>query len=168
MTCGVSGADACKIGSVGPGGGWIFFVDYNDQYSGFNYLEAAPADIAAVAWCSNTVTSISAAAGWSAKGVGKGQANTTAMLGVCSSGAAIQADRYSTATISDWFLPSLGEVKLMYDNLLEAGVSSFGNTNYWSSSESSANNAWSQFFNTGGQSNVGKHTTLPVRAVRAF
>jgi hypothetical protein len=84
------------------------------------------------------------------------------------SGAAIQADRYSTATISDWFLPSLGEVKLMYDNLLEAGVSSFGNTNYWSSSESSANNAWSQFFNTGGQSNVGKHTTLPVRAVRAF
>jgi hypothetical protein len=29
---------------TGPGGGLIFFVDYNDQYAGFNYLEAAPAD----------------------------------------------------------------------------------------------------------------------------
>ena len=45
MTCGVSGTDACKIGAVGPGGGWIFFVDYNDEYTGFDYLEAAPDDI---------------------------------------------------------------------------------------------------------------------------
>jgi hypothetical protein len=33
-----------KIGETGPGGGLIFFVDYNDQYAGFNYLEAAPTD----------------------------------------------------------------------------------------------------------------------------
>jgi len=46
MTCGISGTDACKIGAVGPGGGWIFFVDYNDQYPDFTYLEAAPTDIA--------------------------------------------------------------------------------------------------------------------------
>ena len=35
MACGVSGTDACKVGALGPGGGWIFFVDYNDQYPGF-------------------------------------------------------------------------------------------------------------------------------------
>ena len=34
----------CKIGAIGPGGGLIFFVDYFDQYAGFNYLEAAPTD----------------------------------------------------------------------------------------------------------------------------
>jgi hypothetical protein len=51
MTCGVSGADACKIGSVGPGGGWIFFVDKDNDYPDFNYLEAAPTDISALDWC---------------------------------------------------------------------------------------------------------------------
>ncbi len=36
--------EKCKIGMTGPGGGLIFFVDYNDQFAGFNYLEAAPTD----------------------------------------------------------------------------------------------------------------------------
>jgi hypothetical protein len=36
--------EKCKIGMTGPGGGLIFFVDYNDQYAEFNYLEAAPTD----------------------------------------------------------------------------------------------------------------------------
>jgi len=36
--------EKCKIGMTGPGGGLIFFVDYNDQYEGLNYLEAAPTD----------------------------------------------------------------------------------------------------------------------------
>lgn len=30
-----------KVGDTGPGGGKIFFVDYNDNYEGFNYLEIA-------------------------------------------------------------------------------------------------------------------------------
>jgi len=42
--CGDNGNELCKLGSVGPGGGWIFFVDYHDQYPVFNYLEAALAD----------------------------------------------------------------------------------------------------------------------------
>ena len=77
----VSGSDACKIGAIGLGGGWIFFVDKDDEYPGFTYLEAAPTDIPNGAWCSNTTTSISAVAGWSANAVGAGQANTNAMTG---------------------------------------------------------------------------------------
>jgi hypothetical protein len=157
-----------KIGDRGPGGGFIFFVDYDDQYRGFTYLEAAPTDIAAVAWCGNTTTSIPVVAGWSAKGVGKGQVNTTAMLGVCTSGAANEADLYVTGTKSDWFLPSLAELKLMYDNLIEAGVSDFFNSLYWSSTEYDSFNAWRQSFDNGLQSNATKTTPLPVRAVRAF
>jgi hypothetical protein len=42
--CGENGATLCTIGSRGPGGGLIFYVDYNDQYPGFNYLEAAPTE----------------------------------------------------------------------------------------------------------------------------
>jgi hypothetical protein len=30
-----------KVGDTGPGGGIIFFVDYHDNYEGFNYLEIA-------------------------------------------------------------------------------------------------------------------------------
>ena len=172
MTCGVGGTDACKIGSVGPGGGWIFFVDYNEQYSGFNYLEAAPTDISAVNWCSDTVTSIGAVADWSANAVGAGQANTTAMTvaGACTSGAANSAKAYFTPTIQagDWFLGSEGEMMLMYTNLRQAGVSSFANGYYWSSTESNSDDAWGQGFDSGVQDYGGKSTTLPIRAVRAF
>ncbi len=139
-----------------------------DQYPGFTYLEAAPTDIADVPWCNNIDTTIPAVAGWAAKGVGKGKANTTAMLGVCSSGAANAADLYLTVTKSDWFLPSLGELKLMYDNLLEAGVGGFAYNYYWSSTEGSSGSAWFQNFFYGGQANVNKDLTYRVRAVRAF
>ena len=169
MTCGVSHKDACKIGAVAPGGGWIFFVDYNDQYP-FNYLEAAPADISAVAWCSNTNTSISAVAGWSANAVGAGQANTNALTMTCASGAANSAAAYSTSTTlaGDWFLGTLGEMMLMYTNLRQAGVGGFANNGYWSSTENDSNYAWGQDFSNGGQGDDGKNVALPVRAVRAF
>ena len=42
--CGTDGATLCKVGVQGSGGGLIFFVDYNDEYPIYNYLEAAPAD----------------------------------------------------------------------------------------------------------------------------
>jgi hypothetical protein len=157
-----------KIGSRGPGGGWIFFVDLYDQYPGFTYLEAAPTDIAAVRWCNNTTTSIPATGGWAGKGVGKGKANTTAMLGVCTSGAANAADLYLTATKSDWFLPSLGEAKLMYDNLLDAGVGGFANGPYWSSTERDSSYAWNQDFFSDLQYYNSKGLRFPARAVRAF
>ncbi len=141
---------------------------FNDQYGGFDYLEAAPADIAAVVWCNYTTTSIPAVAGWSANAVGAGQTNTTAMLGVCTSGAAKEADVYLTATKSDWFLGSAGEMMLMYTNLRQAGVGGFVNSHYWSSTEFDSNFAWFQDFNAGDQLGISKNYSLPVRAVRAF
>ena len=158
-----------KVGDIGPGGGWIFFVDYYDQYPCLTYLEAAPTDTGAFEqWCDKTNTSISATGGWAGKGVGKGQANTTAMLGVCTSGAANAADLYLTATKSDWFLPSLGELMLMYTNLLQAGVGGFANDYYWSSTEFGSNLAWLQSFFNGGQGINYKYGPFRVRAVRAF
>ena len=172
MTCGTHTPqdEACKVGAVGPGGGWIFFVDKDDEYPGFDYLEAAPADISAVAWCDNVTTSIPAVAGWSARAVGAGQANTTAMLGVCSTGAANSAAAYSTPTTQagDWFLGTLGDMMLMYTNLSYAGVGGFASSYYWSSSEYDTYYAWYQGFSNGLQGYYGKYIALPVRAVRAF
>ena len=158
-----------KVGDIGPGGGWIFFVDKDDQYPCLTYLEAAPTDTGAVeVWCDKFNTSIPATGGWAGNAVGKGQANTTAMLGVCTSGAANAADLYLTATKSDWFLPSLGELMLMYTNLLQAGVGGFATPTYWSSSEYDSDIAWTQGFVNGNQDYNTKDVALPVRAVRAF
>lgn len=171
------GSFAHKIGDVGPGGGFIFFVNHFDQYPGFTYLEAAPTDASTLfatvfEWCNLTTTSIPAAAGWAANAVGRGQANTTAMLGVCASGAANAADAYvAPNTTDDWFLPSEGELMLMYTNLRQAGVGggAFGNGYYWSSTELFVVNAAGQDFIGGMQLDAPKGAAgYYVRAVRAF
>ena len=167
--------ELCKIGMTGPGGGLIFFVDYNDQYAGFNYLEAAPSSCEGTskAWSSDTTHSLLAVNGWAARAVGSGQANTTAMMANGStsyvadtSGAAFFADSSTCGTKTDWFLGSLGEMKLMYDNL--QGVGGFSSDLYWSSSEYGANAAWYQYFSLGYQTNFFKSGTYYVRPVRAF
>ena len=80
--CGSSGTSLCKVGVQGPGGGTIFFVDYNDIYPTFNYLEAAPTscESASKTW-SSANTAVTAARGWAGRAVGAGQANTAAING---------------------------------------------------------------------------------------
>ena len=173
--CGTGGTSLCKVGAAGPGGGFIFFVDYNDQYTGFDYLEAAPSSCegTAKAWSSDTTHSLVAVTGWAPRAVGAGEANSAAMIanGATSyvadtSGAAFFAEASTCGTQTDWFLGSLGEMKLMYDNL--QGVGGFAAGNYWSSSEALAGYAWNQLFQAGLQYDENKTTESYVRPVRAF
>jgi hypothetical protein len=70
---------------------------------------------------------------------------------------------------NDWFLPSLGEVQLMYTNLHLNGMGGFTNgTYYTSSSENDANTAKYLAFWFNGVIVSGKSGATPVRAVRAF
>ncbi len=174
--CGTGGTSLCKVGAVGPGSGLIFFVDYNDQYTGFDYLEAAPQSCegTAKAWSSDTTHSLVAVNGWAARAVGAGKANSAAMIasGATSyvgdtSGAAFFAEGSTCGTKTDWFLGSIGEMMLMYDNL--QGVGGFAAGGYWSSSEISEFFAWEQDFLNGYQGNDRKvDSTFYVRPVRAF
>jgi hypothetical protein len=82
------------------------------------------------------------------------------------SGAAFFAETSTCGSKDDWFLGSLGEMKLMYDNL--QGVGGFASGGYWSSSEYAANDAWFQYFNYGSQGIGGKSNAYYVRPVRAF
>jgi len=162
-----------QVGDKGPGGGFIFFVDYYNKYPDFTYLEAAPTDAKnglSVPWCNNTMTSIPEVARWDANAIGRGRFNTNAMLAGCSSGAAVVANNYTTLTTTsgDWFLPSEGELMLMYTNLRQAGVGDFASVIYWSSTEFNSTRAWNQYLNLGGQNVSNKNETLPVRAIRAF
>ena len=181
--------EKCKIGMTGPGGGLIFFVDYNDQYAGFNYLEAAPQGWGngitvnqgglsgettgsttvdpRMKLCSDTTTLLGLDA-WSNSGVGKGATNTSTADTTCAGGAIQAAADYAGGSQTDWFLPSIGEAMLMYTNLRQAGVGGFGVNLYWSSSEHSAGNAWYQEFGYGYSDYNGKTRTYDVRPVRAF
>jgi hypothetical protein len=170
--CGTSGTSLCKVGVQGPGGGTIFFVDYNDIYPTFNYLEAAPTscESASKTW-SSADTNVTAARGWAGRAVGAGPANTAAIKAVftidtSTNNAAYFATSCSAGGKSDWFLGSLGEMKLMYDNL--QGVGGFVEKLYWSSTENGPLFAWFQNFDFGIQDNNNKSNNYYVRPVRAF
>ena len=179
----------CKVGMTGPGGGIIFFVDYNDQYTGLNYLEAAPIGWGnaitvnqggltgettgsatvdpRMKWCSDTSTDLGLSA-WDKSAVGVGSTNTATADTTCAGGAIQAASDYAGGAKTDWFLGSIGEMMLMYTNLRQAGVGGFSTDAYWSSSEADDGVAWCQVFASGGQVDANKGTALYVRPVRAF
>ena len=171
--------ELCKIGMTGPAGGHIFFVDYNDEYTGFDYLEAAPSTCEGTSktWSSDTTNLTTALSGWALRAlrvVGSGQANTTAMMTsrgsyvADTSGAAFYSDSLTCGGESDWFLGSRDEMQLMYDNL--QGVGGFASGEYWSSSEFGGPNphAWFMYFDYGYPAAYGKSTSSYVRPVRDF
>jgi hypothetical protein len=160
------------LGATGPGGGIVFYVNPVNT-PGSNYMEAATADLTAIAWCSNTSSAIAGvetfASAGSAPAIGGGNANTNAMAaGGCTSGAAVSARAYGTATApaGSWFLPSLAELNVLY--VQKDVVGGFATGEYWSSSQEDAFIAWAQNFGNGAQDSVTKGLTRNVRPVRAF
>jgi hypothetical protein len=171
--CGADGTSLCKIGVKGPGGGLIFFVDYYDQYAGFDYFEAAPLSCGSSMNWSSTDFMGTASSGWDVKAVGRGQVNTEAILAAdmyesASNSAAKFADSSTCGSQADWFLGSIGEMKLAYTNLGQAGIGGFSSDYYWSSSEYSDQYAWTQGFDFGFQDANYKGIMAYVRPVRSF
>ncbi|WP_412754273.1 DUF1566 domain-containing protein [Legionella donaldsonii] len=88
---------------------------------------------------------------------------------------AIQADGTSACAdpgaagatcYADWYLPSRFELNQLY--LQRAAVGGFTTNSYWSSTESSASDAWAQSFTNGSQSFPLKDSLMQVRCIRAF
>jgi hypothetical protein len=175
LTC-ATGA-TCVVGDTGPGGGIVFYVgSFTASGTACNttcrYLEAAPADSSpGIAWCSDTATLLGTTVGGGTGAIGNGPANTALMLATCTSGAANSAVSYiSPNNTADWFLPSKGELNLMYTNLHRAtpALGGFATAFYWSSSENFAYVAWNQYFYNGNQYYDFKYYAYYVRPVRAF
>lgn len=98
--------------------------------------------------------------------IGAGANNTDEILAACSESSSAAAR--CRAAGSAWFLPSRGELNLMYTNLHLNGFGNFDNYYYWSSTEYSSERAWDQNFSGGNQANYSKNDGDYVRAAKAF
>ena len=143
------------IGDI-VGGGIVFYLDSTGQHG----LVCTQNDLGLYQWgCyGGSITGTSTA-------LGTGQVNTNLILNGCSQRpiAASICDDLVLNGHSDWYLPSLMELNLLYQNLVTLNIGVFQNGIYWSSSDS---NLGGGAYSNGG--NEGKDTNRQVRAVRAF
>lgn len=157
------------LGSIGPGGGIVFY-DAGSQQPWGRYLEAAPSTWAGGAtadigftWCA---TGANVATGTA---IGTGVANTAAIVAACPKTTAAHAARdYQGGGLRDWFLPSKDELAQLYKQRAAAGP--FGSNFYWSSSQNdlTAGSSWGQYLSTGYLANNSKNMIGLVRPIRAF
>jgi len=154
----------------GPAGGLICY-DKGSYSDGWRYLEAAPCDQTSRAWGTYSHT----VAGADGTGIGTGKQNTLDIIAsdTLIDKAADECADYSIdnggVTYDDWFLPSKGELNLLWMNLYKQNVGDFTDGNYWCSSEYDPDKAWVQTFSNGGQNLGYKYTnSIRVRAVRSF
>ena len=182
-----------SIGDPGPGGGIIFYVDSSgftvEGYTGAagsfeeyiaHYLEAAPSNSSdAAEWGAMNilipgVTTFPFAEGADYNKIGNGRKDTLTIAAYLDTNtdetgrAAQLAAAASFNGFNDWFLPSCGELNLLY---LERNLSGFGFTEYdgfWSSSQVDNYIAWQQYFINAGPHNHLKYFTSAVRSIRAF
>lgn len=112
--------------------------------------------------------------------LGDGAANTDAILMECNQGSIAASSARSLGP--DWYLPSRGELNLMWEILADPdgngentgfadpqNLGRFVPETYWSSTEGDSDiSAWSQNFSNGMQVNDVKGFEYRVRAVRAF
>jgi TolB-like protein len=82
--------------------------------------------------------------------------------------ATIIARNHKGGGYSDWRLPSLEELHLIYQNLRKNNLGAMGNNWHWSSFEASSIVAWVLIFSGGAAGAQYKNNRYSVRAVRSF
>jgi hypothetical protein len=144
-------AEGYVLGGPGPGGGIIFYQDFNgfimaDTNERAYYLEAASMDQGtSVSWVNSNFAYTNIAG--TATGLGTGRQNTKLMLAADSaSPAALAAKNYNGGGQNDWFLPSQDELNELYKNRNMVNLSS---GTFWTSSQSNASRAMEINFATG-------------------
>jgi hypothetical protein len=142
-------------------GGIVFYVDE----TGLHGLVCAPSDQGNASWgCQGTDIATGNA-------IGTGAVNTAAIVAGCTTPgiAAKICDDLVLNGYSDWYLPSVDELGLMYSNLYLKSIGNFdAYGSYWSSSQANASEAWYCHFNNGFQWHQEKRYSNQFRAIRAF
>jgi hypothetical protein len=148
-------------------GGRVFYIDNSGQHG----LICTASSIGNFVWgCNGTDITTSA-------DFGTGETNTAAIVAFCTDplSAANACESLTLNGYSDWYLPSITELNLVYNNIGKVGI--IPNVNYWSSSQCAAGYA---NYSSGGYGNCGctggwfptcygaKTNSYAVLAVRKF
>jgi Bacterial Ig-like domain (group 3)/MBG domain (YGX type)/Lectin C-type domain len=180
-TCEYGGT--CAIGDVAPGGGYVFYVSATTINvaagisTGGIYLATGPQtwsggsiDPNASFGCGSTNIAGTSVA------VGSGAENTRLInAGCATAGIASRLAADSTAEgFTDWFIPSIDELTLIYNNLKVNSLSNLQSLNYWSSTQGTSSaygKDW--WFGSGAVSgetdkNNSAGSNMYVRPIRAF
>jgi hypothetical protein len=160
-------------------GGVIFhrYLDGDTQ----NYLVVGLSNLSSSQTWSNVTSTL---IGATAQSTWDGLSNSTAIVnqsGQTSSAAKLCLDSTNNSQ-TDWYLPAIDELSLLWQNRFNvnrtlsdnsnfgsiAGSVQIGYDNYWSSTEYFSNSAWLFYFSTGTPNDNNKNTTCYVRAIRKF
>ncbi|UEG49625.1 DUF1566 domain-containing protein [Ferruginibacter lapsinanis] len=128
-------------------------------------LIAYPTDFTDTAWFNGSFNVVGAFS----TAFGTGKSNTSLIVAALGNGnyAASLCDKLEKSRYIDWYLPSIDELRKLYNN--KDLIGGFDNTKiYWSSSESSNFQAIGLFWNDGSYFGVGKNNLGNVRPVRNF
>ena len=156
------------------GGGVIFHLWKDNAGVEHGLIVALTDQSTSRAWSNVT----SAAIGTSAQSSWDGLSNSNSIVGQAghtSSAAKLCLDLVSGGQ-SDWYLPSIQELNMLWNNYYTvtralsqiSGATQLSNSAYWSSSEYDGNVAWYFGVSFGGPGYDDKGYTNCVRAVRAF
>lgn len=171
------------FGDPGESTGGLLFYDKGFYSEGWRFLECAPSDVTVgttetFRWDRGTVTVDDPAyipfSGSNSIAIGTGSINTVNIMNDLLWGAeqcaASVCTEFESGEKDDWFLPSLGELELVYKNLYKNGKGSFlteGTIVYWTSSDWYYNACyWCFEFNMDGNGTT--DNLYHVRAIRAF
>jgi hypothetical protein len=177
--------NAFRPGDIGPGGGKIYYIseegftvqmaDPAKNYKA-HYFEAAainqpvPAQWGAHGKLLKNITTFAYGTDAEAGVIGNGRKDTQLILdylGTSASNSVAQlCYNYKKNGLGDWFLPSIGELNLLYIS----GISGItGKVECWSSSQATVNSAWIMDLEYGISGYGTKNDTrYKVVAVRAF
>ena len=158
------------------GGGVIFHLSKDNSGVERGLIVALTDQSTSQAWSNVTSTDI----GVSAQSLWDGLSNSNAIVaqaGHTSSAAKLCLD-LETGGQSDWYLPSIQELNMLWNNNYTvaralsqiSGATQLTNTYYWSSSEAPGYGAWQFYFGyyRAASNSYSKTSPYRVRAVRAF
>lgn len=164
------GGGTFVVGGQGEAG--IVFYDKGSYSNGWRYLEVLGSILNTAPWgCDGTFI------GGTSDAIGSGVANTQLIVSACSTPgiAAKVADNYTSnsggVSYSDWFLPSIEELNLLY-NAFTSNSSNFPFIgpfdSFYSSTENTSQLAWRLDFGSGNFATELKSIPYPTLTIRRF
>jgi hypothetical protein len=161
-----------RVGDTGPAGG-IIFHDKGSYSDGWRYLEASPSVTDRVD--QNVFPATTLYREISNRSVGAGLNNTRMYIerlyrnNVVANTALHYSNNLIHNGFNDWFLPSIEELRLMYNNLRNNSNAGFLPRKYWSSTCNSNDGAALFIDFSNGQETTGDWSgTMRIRAIRRF